>query len=52
MAAVDFLIYSVVSEVTVCYSCHAIYRGFQPNPAHDKFDLKNLEKYGGRDPRF
>jgi hypothetical protein len=52
MAAIDFLIYSLVGEVTVCYACHTVYRGFQRNPEHEKFDLKNLEKYGGRDPRF
>src|SRR5262245_60317418 len=52
MAAIDFVIYSIVNEVTVCYACHAIYRGFQKNPEHETFDLKNLEKYGGRDPRF
>jgi hypothetical protein len=51
-AGVDLLIYSLVGEVTVCYACHAIYRGFEKNPAHESFDLKNLEKYGGRDPRF
>jgi hypothetical protein len=52
MAAVDLVIYSLVGEVTVCYACHTIYRGFPRNPAHEPFDLKNLEKYGGRDPRF
>jgi hypothetical protein len=51
-AGIDFLIYSLVGEVTVCYACHAIYRGFQRNPNHGAFDLKDLEKYGGRDPRF
>jgi hypothetical protein len=51
-AGVDLLIYKLVSEVTVCYSCHAIYRGFGKNPVHGPFDLKDLEKYGGRDPRF
>ena len=51
-AGIDFLIYSLVGEVTVCYACHAIYRGFQRNPNHGPFDLKDLEKYGGRDPRF
>ena len=51
-AGVDFLIYSLVKEVTVCYSCHAIYRGFAKNPEHGPFDLKELEKYGGREPRF
>jgi hypothetical protein len=51
-AGVDLFIYSLVGEVTVCYSCHTIYRGFGRNPEHEAFDLKNLEKYGGRDPRF
>ena len=51
-AGVDFLIYSLVGEVTVCYACHTIYRGFKRNPDHESFELKNLEKYGGRDPRF
>ncbi len=50
-AIVDFLAYFLVGEVTVCYSCHAIYRGFQRNPEHEPFDLKKLEKYGGRTPR-
>jgi hypothetical protein len=50
-AVVDFLAYLLVGEVTVCYSCHAIYRGFDRNPEHEPFDLKKLEKYGGRTPR-
>ena len=51
-ALVDFLAYFWVGEVTVCYSCHAIYRGFERNPEHEPFDLKRLEKYGGRTPRL
>jgi hypothetical protein len=50
-ALVDFLAYRLVGEVTVCYSCHAVYRGFNRNPEHEPFDLKKLEKYGGRTPR-
>jgi hypothetical protein len=50
-ALVDFLAHFLVKEVTVCYSCHAIYRGFTRNPEHEPFDLKKLEKYGGRAPR-
>jgi hypothetical protein len=50
-ALIDFLAYRLVQEVTVCYSCHAIYRGFKRNAAHEPFDLKKLEKYGGRTPR-
>jgi Zn ribbon nucleic-acid-binding protein len=51
-ALVDLLLHRLVGDVTVCYSCHAIYRGFQKNPEHEPFDLKKLEKYGGRTPRF
>ena len=51
-AAVDYLLYRMVGDVTVCYACHTIYRGFEKNPAHSAFDLKDLEKYGGRDPRW
>jgi Zn ribbon nucleic-acid-binding protein len=51
-AVIDLIIYSLVGLVTVCYSCHAVYRGFERNPEHEPFDLKKLEKYGGRTPRF
>jgi len=51
-AAVDYYLYRMVGDVTVCYACHTIYRGFEKNPEHSPFDLKDLEKYGGRDPRF
>ncbi len=51
-ALIDLIIYSLVGVVTVCYSCHAIYRGFERNSEHEAFDLKKLEKYGGRSPRF
>ena len=50
-ASIDFLLYFLVRDVTVCYSCHALYRGFNRNPEHEAFDLKKLEKYGGRTPR-
>ncbi len=50
-ALIDFLVYFFVRDVTVCYSCHALYRGFARNPEHEAFDLKKLEKYGGRTPR-
>ncbi len=51
-AAIDLAVYSIVGLVTVCYSCHAVYRGFDRNLKHEPFDLKKLEKYGGRTPRF
>jgi len=51
-AALDAALYYLVGDVTVCYVCHAIYRGFPRNPGHQPFELKDLEKYGGRNPRF
>jgi hypothetical protein len=51
-AVVDYLLYRMVGDVTVCYACHTIYRGFRKNPNHTTFELKDLEKYGGREPRF
>ena len=50
-ALVDAVIYLLVSEVTVCYACHAIYRGFRRNPDHAPFNLELLERYGGQSPR-
>jgi len=51
-ALIDLVIYAVVPMVTVCYSCHAIYRDFNRTPEHEVFDLKKLEKFGGRTPRW
>jgi hypothetical protein len=51
-AVTDGILYALVGMVTVCYVCHTIYRGFPKNPEHGLFDLKELEKFGGRDPRF
>ena len=50
-ALVDFCVSFLVGEVTVCYSCHAIHRGFRRNPEHEPFDLKKLERFGGRAAR-
>jgi uncharacterized protein (DUF983 family) len=50
-AVVDAIIYFIVGEVTVCYACHTIYRGFDPNPDHAPFNLEFLERYGGQAPR-
>ena len=45
LAATDFLVYWRWKNVTVCYLCHAIYRGFRQNPDHEGFYLGNEEKY-------
>jgi len=50
-AFVDFCAYFLFGDVTVCYSCHAIHRGLRRNPEHGPFDLKKLERYGGREAR-
>ena len=50
-ALVDAVIYLLLSEVTVCYACHAIYRGFRRNPDHAPFSLELLERYGGQSRR-
>jgi hypothetical protein len=47
-AVVDAIIYFLVGEVAVCYACHTIYRGFDPNPGHAPFNLELLERYGGQ----
>ena len=42
--AIDFIMYYILSTVTVCYQCRAIYRGFTENPDHGGFShLKALE---------
>ena len=50
-ALIDLIANFIVGDVTVCYACHAIYRGFNRNREHEPFDLRKLEKYGGRMPR-
>ena len=51
MAAIDGLIYMAMNEITVCYTCHTLYRGFGRNSSHRGFNLELLEKYGGRKSR-
>ena len=38
-AAVDWVLYYRLPEVTVCYFCNSLYRGFAPNPKHRGYDL-------------
>lgn len=44
-ALVDAALYAVLPEITVCYRCHAHYRGFRRNPRHAAFDLHLAEQY-------
>ena len=45
LAVLDGLIYWRWENVTVCYLCHAIYRGFTRSSDHSGFYLGNEEKY-------
>jgi hypothetical protein len=44
-ALVDAVLYALLSEITVCYRCHAHFRGFRRNPEHHAFDLHTAEQY-------
>jgi hypothetical protein len=39
----DAGLYLFLGEVVICYRCAVQYRGFQPNPAHQSFDLHVAE---------
>lgn len=47
-ALIDAALYALLPEITICYRCHAHFRGFRRNPAHQAFDLHLAEQY---DPR-
>jgi hypothetical protein len=44
-AGVDAVLYMLLPEITVCYRCHAHFRGFAKNPTHEAFDLHLAEQY-------
>jgi hypothetical protein len=44
-AAADYLLYMALPEVTICYKCHAQYRGVTSNPANEAFELGLAEKH-------
>lgn len=41
----DLTLYHRLSEVTVCYRCHAELRGFPLSPEHGPFDMHVAEEY-------
>jgi DNA-directed RNA polymerase subunit RPC12/RpoP len=45
-ALVDAGLYALLPEITVCYRCHAHFRGFARNPKHEAYDLHIAEQYG------
>jgi hypothetical protein len=47
-ALVDAGLYALLPEITVCYRCHAHFRGFARNPKHDAYDLHIAEQYDVR----
>jgi hypothetical protein len=49
-ALVDALLYGLLPEITVCYRCHAHFRGFARNPRHQSFDLHVAEQYDVHPP--
>lgn len=49
-AAVDACLYLMLPEITVCYRCHAHYRGFARNREHQAFDLHLAEQYDLHEP--
>jgi len=50
-AGIDAALYLLLPEITVCYRCHAHYRGFARNPRHEAFDLHIAEQYDPRPPQ-
>jgi hypothetical protein len=50
-ALVDAGLYALLPEITVCYRCHAHFRGFARNPKHQAFDLHVAEQYDVHAPR-
>jgi DNA-directed RNA polymerase subunit RPC12/RpoP len=49
-ALIDALLYALLPEITVCYRCHAHFRGFARNPHHQAFDLHVAEQYDVHPP--
>ena len=42
---IDYALYFVVPEITVCYACDAIHHGFEHNPAHRAHDPLLAERF-------
>ena len=42
---IDYGLYRFVPEITVCYACDGIHRGFQHNPAHRAHDPLLAERF-------
>ena len=44
-ALIDLVLYLALPVITICYRCHAIYRGFGTNPSHEGFNLGINDRY-------
>ena len=44
-AVIDLLLYRALPFISVCYRCHAIYRGFARNEVHEGFNLGINDRY-------
>ncbi len=42
---VDSLIFLFLPLITICYKCKGIYRAFEPNPTHGRFELIVHDKH-------
>lgn len=49
---IDFALYYKLGDVTVCYACRAVHRGYPVNPRHKPFDLVIHDRhvYGAAPP--
>ena len=45
---IDFLLYLILPELTVCYACKTAFRNARLNPNHKPFDLHIADHYDGR----
>ena len=45
VALIDWLVYRLIRNVTVCYLCHSLYRGFPQHEEHTGFYLGHEEKF-------
>ena len=50
-ALIDALLFFVIGEVTACYRCGSVFRGFEPNPEHGPWDLEIGESFRHRRKR-
>ena len=50
-AAMDYLLYMALPEVTICYRCHSQYRDVSKNPEISGFELGLAERYDPKDKR-